>query len=65
MREQDFVIYLISLALGGAGAWIISRFAFQWGLVDRPNERSSHSRPTPKGGGLGILAVFVGASLFT
>lgn len=26
------------------------------GVVDIPNERSSHTRPTPRGGGLGILA---------
>jgi len=32
-------------------------------LVDVPNERSSHKRPTPRGGGLGILLVlFLGAA---
>jgi UDP-N-acetylmuramyl pentapeptide phosphotransferase/UDP-N-acetylglucosamine-1-phosphate transferase len=34
------------------------------GLVDKPNNRSSHERVTPKGGGIGILAAFVFASLF-
>jgi len=33
------------------------------GFVDRPNERSSHQSSTPKGGGIGILAGFVMASL--
>jgi Fuc2NAc and GlcNAc transferase len=28
------------------------------GMVDAPNERSSHSIPTPKGGGLAFFAVF-------
>ena len=33
-------------------------FANKKELLDHPNERSSHSTPTPKGGGLGILIVF-------
>lgn len=28
----------------------------QAGILDHPNARSSHSRPTPRGGGLGLLA---------
>jgi len=40
------------------------RFARRWQIVDVPNERSSHNRPTPKGGGLPImLAFFVGVAL--
>lgn len=31
---------------------------FQQRLVDLPNERSSHSRPTPRGGGLGFVLSF-------
>jgi len=49
--------------LGGIGAWVIGNCAFKWGLVDNPDGRSSHDRPTPKGGGIGILAAFVLASL--
>jgi len=47
--------------LGGAGAWFIARFAFRFGLIDIPNERSSHEIPIPipKGGGVGILVAFV------
>ncbi|HTR17917.1 MAG TPA: MraY family glycosyltransferase [Acetobacteraceae bacterium] len=34
------------------------------GALDRPNARSSHTRPTPKGGGVGVvLAVLAGAAL--
>lgn len=60
------MIYTASFALGGAGAWFISRFAFRFGLMDIPNERSSHEIPIPipKGGGIGILAAFILASLF-
>jgi Fuc2NAc and GlcNAc transferase len=33
------------------------RWCFRHGLIDIPNERSSHSRPIPRGGGLVIVAV--------
>lgn len=49
--------------LGALGAWLVSRHAARLGLVDEPCERSSHARPTPKGGGLGILAAFLFAAL--
>ncbi|MFT8777407.1 MAG: glycosyl transferase [Gluconacetobacter liquefaciens] len=29
------------------------------GVMDHPGHRSSHTRPTPKGGGIGIMAAFV------
>jgi len=60
---ENFVLYTACLILGGAGAWIIGKFAPQLGLVDCPNERSSHAVPTPKGGGIGIGAAFVLSSL--
>jgi Fuc2NAc and GlcNAc transferase len=60
---EKFVLYTTCLILGGAGAWIIFLFAFRVGLVDHPNERSSHATPTPKGGGIGILAAFVLSSV--
>jgi UDP-N-acetylmuramyl pentapeptide phosphotransferase/UDP-N-acetylglucosamine-1-phosphate transferase len=55
---------LISAALGLAAAvasWvlvaILIKFAPRIGLVDRPNERSLHTRVTPRGGGLGFVLV--------
>lgn len=47
-----------SFALASLGAWIIAHFGGKLSLVDCPNERSSHCQPTPKGGGVGILAAF-------
>ncbi|HEY0181236.1 MAG TPA: undecaprenyl/decaprenyl-phosphate alpha-N-acetylglucosaminyl 1-phosphate transferase, partial [Rhodopila sp.] len=29
------------------------------GVMDTPGARSSHTRPTPKGGGVGIVAAFL------
>jgi Fuc2NAc and GlcNAc transferase len=50
------LLWFSGIFLGTAGAWAIGRFAYKLNLLDRPNERSSHSRTTPKGGGIGILA---------
>ncbi|MDB9312973.1 glycosyltransferase family 4 protein [Spirulina sp. CS-785/01] len=50
---------LITLSFGLAIAltgWIQHRFKTQ--LLDLPNDRSSHSQPTPRGGGLGFLIAF-------
>ena len=38
-------------------------FALKAGLIDRPSSRSSHSTPTPRGGGLAIVAAFLAALL--
>jgi len=56
------ILYIASLALGAAGAWLISRWGTTIGLLDRPNHRSSHEGAVPKGGGIGIPAAFLLAS---
>ncbi|HTV90640.1 MAG TPA: glycosyl transferase, partial [Stellaceae bacterium] len=45
----------------GAGALIplLRRAA----ILDRPNERSSHSVPTPRGGGIAVVAAILAAWL--
>jgi len=42
--------------------WLID-WTTAWGVVDRPNGRSSHTRITPRGGGLAIVAVVCGVAL--
>lgn len=37
--------------------WVLLRYA----VFDRPNERSSHTAPTPRGGGVALLIVTCGA----
>lgn len=50
------IIFLFTLVgVGWLRLWIISR-----NILDVPNERSSHSRPTPVGGGLVITLVCIG-----
>ena len=35
--------------------WLVRRFAPRFGIIDVPNSRSSHTVPTPRGGGIGIV----------
>jgi Fuc2NAc and GlcNAc transferase len=42
---------------------IVRRLALRHELIDVPNQRSSHQAPTPRGGGLAIVAVVVVAWL--
>ena len=55
--RTEFVVPVVggiaSLALTGA----VRRYAVARALLDVPNARSSHSAPTPRGGGLAIAAV--------
>lgn len=46
-----------------AGSWVLTlvlrRYALAKSLMDIPNERSSHSVPTPRGGGVAIVISFL------
>jgi Fuc2NAc and GlcNAc transferase len=57
------ILYFAALVMGATGAWLVSRHGISLGLVDTPNQRSSHRTPIPKGGGVGILAAFVTVSV--
>jgi Fuc2NAc and GlcNAc transferase len=46
-----FAVAVLSIALTG----VVRRYALKTGLMDQPNARSSHSQPTPRGGGVGIV----------
>ncbi len=71
MRNDLLIIILPSLASVILSAWL-TRFlchpAAPFQILDHPNERSLHERPTPRGGGLAILIAFLvcgaAASLF-
>ncbi len=63
-NNEIIIIILLSLCFGSLGGWLISRYGDQYGLTDIPIERSSHSKVTPKGGGIGILISFIFFSLY-
>lgn len=46
---------LVSILLSAVSVYLIRVRPSWFGSVDVPNERSSHSTPTPRGGGLGVL----------
>lgn len=47
--------FIAAFALTG----LIRRYALHSNVLDVPNARSSHSLPTPRGGGMAIVAVFL------
>jgi len=50
---------LISVCVTGA----VRRYALSRQLLDIPNARSSHTVPTPRGGGMGIVVAMIGLAL--
>lgn len=56
------VAIVTAFALACLGTWLLIRFAPALNIIDRPNERSSHDRPTPRGGGLAIVLAVLAAA---
>jgi len=57
---QNLGVLAGAVALAGLTAWLTARirsYALARGMQDVPNERSSHTTPTPRGGGASIVAV--------
>ncbi len=61
MLTVAVLIVAFSMTLLGVG--MMRDYALSRGIVDRPNYRSSHIDPTPRGGGLVVVAVFLLASM--
>jgi UDP-N-acetylmuramyl pentapeptide phosphotransferase/UDP-N-acetylglucosamine-1-phosphate transferase len=57
------ILFIISFAASLMG---VSMFREHYGshLIDIPNERSSHTRPTPRGGGLIVVGITLAGGLF-
>lgn len=58
------LIFLVTLLLATALTGVIRRYALHNHVLDIPNQRSSHSVPTPRGGGLAIVLTFSAAALW-
>lgn len=50
--------FAASYALG----FLVNWWLLHQGVLDRPNERSSHTSPTPRGGGIAIMVVIWGGA---
>jgi len=61
MLFEFFLVFVLAMLFMG----IVRRYADKIGLVDEPNERSSHTLDTPSGAGIGFsLAIFSIIPLF-
>jgi UDP-GlcNAc:undecaprenyl-phosphate GlcNAc-1-phosphate transferase len=58
---------LVAFAIAAVGALVLTpsvrRFSQAFGLVDRPDARRVNIRPIPRGGGLAVVAAFVGVAI--
>lgn len=62
--QINWLIGVIALFIASYGlTGTIRRYALQKGILDVPNARSSHAVPTPRGGGLAVVIVFLAALL--
>ncbi|MBF0553709.1 MAG: glycosyltransferase family 4 protein [Nitrospirae bacterium] len=57
-------VFFLSLTLSALSSFLVSRYGYKISIVDLPNERSSHSTPTPRGGGIGIWIAYTLTGLF-
>jgi UDP-N-acetylmuramyl pentapeptide phosphotransferase/UDP-N-acetylglucosamine-1-phosphate transferase len=55
---------LVTFVVAALLAWLLTRARGRWRVLDIPNERSLHTQPTPRTGGVAMLAG-AGAGMFT
>ena len=60
-----FLIFILLSIFSYFGVYLIRRYAERRQILDHPNERSSHVTPTPRGGGLVIVVLVLGAGLWS
>lgn len=58
------VLFAVTLLFSIIGTFLVRRYAVKKAIVDIPNERSSHTMPTPRGGGLAVMVTFYGALIY-
>jgi Fuc2NAc and GlcNAc transferase len=61
--NELLAVFSTAVAASAALTWYVWRRSARWGLVDVPNDRSSHSQPTPRGGGLAIVLTVLAAAV--
>lgn len=57
-------VIVLSLTMGAFCAAFVLKYGGRIALLDNPNDRSSHSLPTPRGGGVGIWLAFILVGFF-
>jgi Fuc2NAc and GlcNAc transferase len=59
MPNPNILIFFVSFVLTTSLTGLVLLYARRVNLLDVPNQRSSHQLATPRGGGLGIVFVFL------
>lgn len=54
---NSIVLFAVAFVVSALGVKLFTVWSFRKGLFDVPNDRSSHTTPTPRGGGLVIVVV--------
>ena len=55
-------VFILITVLSYVGVSVIRRLVLRHQIIDHPKERSSHSLPMPRGGGLAIVVLVLGTS---
>lgn len=58
MLVSPLALATLAACVGLVGTWLTRHYVLRRDLLDHPNERSSHTVPTPRGGGVAIVAAF-------
>ena len=64
MVSFDILLATAALLLSAGITGLMKVYAQRANLLDIPNQRSSHQVATPRGGGLSIVIVFLGAVIW-
>jgi Fuc2NAc and GlcNAc transferase len=59
------IVFILLTIFSYIGIYFVRHYAEKRELLDHPNERSSHKVPTPRGGGLAIVILVIGVSLWS
>src|SRR5690606_26968070 len=63
MTSQALLDHLLFAAGLAALSALLVRLMIAFPILDHPDHRKAHTRPTPKGGGIGIVGAFVAGML--
>ena len=64
MHSHDIMLIITALVFSAGITGLMKIYAKRSNLLDVPNQRSSHQVATPRGGGLSIVVVFLGAVIW-
>ena len=61
LTTADLITAVLVFGLSFVGTRIVAKILVQRAILDQPNHRSSHTAPTPRGGGIAVVgAITVG-----